>query len=156
MTVNCNPLDRTAEILTPFPPSKNRPRSGGWTCPSCGFSKFQRRTACFRCSFPAMSAGPSGDSMRGYGGVLCSRKPLILVRLSRSFSGQTANTQPAQEAMVKYPMEKDIAMYIKKTVRFPFPPLPPLQHHNLTLSLLLIPIYSPLAFPSYLPIFRLV
>ncbi|TAQ83857.1 hypothetical protein B7494_g7818 [Chlorociboria aeruginascens] len=60
-------LDRAAEILTPFPPSKNRPRPGDWTCPSCGFSNFQRRTACFRCSFPAMSAGPGGD-MTGYGG----------------------------------------------------------------------------------------
>lgn len=60
-------LDRAAEILTPFPPSKNRPRPGDWTCPSCGFSNFQRRTACFRCSFPAMG-GPSGDAMGGYGG----------------------------------------------------------------------------------------
>jgi Zn-finger in Ran binding protein and others len=60
-------LDRAAEILTPFPPSKNRPRPGDWTCPSCGFSNFQRRTACFRCSFPAMSAGPGGDAMGGYG-----------------------------------------------------------------------------------------
>ena len=60
-------LDRAAEILTPFPPSKNRPRPGDWTCPSCGFSNFQRRTACFRCSFPAMSAGPAGDAMGGYG-----------------------------------------------------------------------------------------
>ncbi|EON98665.1 putative asparagine-rich protein [Phaeoacremonium minimum UCRPA7] len=59
-------LDRAAEILTPFPPSKNRPRPGDWTCPSCGFSNFQRRTACFRCSFPAVSAGPTGDM--GYGG----------------------------------------------------------------------------------------
>ena len=25
-------------LLTPFPPSKNRPRPGDWTCPSCGFS----------------------------------------------------------------------------------------------------------------------
>jgi len=57
-------LDRAAEILTPFPPSKNRPRPGDWTCPSCGFSNFQRRTACFRCSFPAMAATP--DPM-GYG-----------------------------------------------------------------------------------------
>ncbi|KZF20190.1 hypothetical protein L228DRAFT_23943 [Xylona heveae TC161] len=56
-------LDRAAEILTPFPPSKNRPRPGDWTCPSCGFSNFQRRTACFRCSFPAMSSGPAGDPM---------------------------------------------------------------------------------------------
>lgn len=57
-------LDRAAEILMPFPPSKNRPRPGDWTCPSCGFSNFQRRTACFRCSFPAVSA-PGGDPM-GY------------------------------------------------------------------------------------------
>ncbi|KAK6439330.1 Asparagine-rich protein (ARP protein) [Oleoguttula sp. CCFEE 5521] len=62
-------LDRAAHsqppggppLLTPFPPSKNRPRPGDWTCPSCGFSNFQRRTACFRCSFPAMGAGPGGD-----------------------------------------------------------------------------------------------
>ncbi|KAG8159570.1 hypothetical protein KVR01_010207 [Diaporthe batatas] len=59
-------LDRAQEILTPFPPSKNRPRPGDWTCPSCGFSNFQRRTACFRCSYPAVSAGPTGDM--GYGG----------------------------------------------------------------------------------------
>ena len=58
-------LDRAAEILSPFPPSKNRPRPGDWTCPSCGFSNFQRRTACFRCSFPAASAVSSGDPM-GY------------------------------------------------------------------------------------------
>ena len=58
-------LDRAAEILTPFPPSKNRPRPGDWTCPSCGFSNFQRRTACFRCSFSAVSAGPGADPM-GY------------------------------------------------------------------------------------------
>lgn len=60
-------LDRAAEALTPFPPSKNRPRPGDWTCPSCGFSNFQRRTACFRCSFPAVSAGPQGDMGFGYG-----------------------------------------------------------------------------------------
>lgn len=59
-------LDRAAEILTPFPPSKNRPRPGDWTCPSCGFSNFQRRTACFRCSFPAVPAGPGGDAMYAY------------------------------------------------------------------------------------------
>ena len=58
-------LDRAAEILTPFPPSKNRPRPGDWTCPSCGFSNFQRRTACFRCSYPAVGPGP--DPMAGYG-----------------------------------------------------------------------------------------
>jgi Zn-finger in Ran binding protein and others len=59
-------LDRAAEILTPFPPSKNRPRPGDWTCPSCGFSNFQRRTACFRCSFPAVSAAPGGGEQMGY------------------------------------------------------------------------------------------
>jgi inhibitor of KinA sporulation pathway (predicted exonuclease) len=59
-------LDRAQDILTPFPPSKNRPRPGDWTCPSCGFSNFQRRTACFRCSFPAAGSGPPGES-GGYG-----------------------------------------------------------------------------------------
>lgn len=62
-------LDRAAEILTPFPPSKNRPRPGDWNCPSCGFSNFQRRTACFRCSFPAAGsqADPYGYGAYGYG-----------------------------------------------------------------------------------------
>lgn len=60
-------LDRAAEILTPFPPSKNRPRPGDWQCPSCGFSNFQRRTACFRCSYPAMGAAPAADPNMGYG-----------------------------------------------------------------------------------------
>ena len=63
-------LDRAAEILTPFPPSKNRPRPGDWNCPSCGFSNFQRRTACFRCSFPAGGAtgvDPYYNSYTGYG-----------------------------------------------------------------------------------------
>lgn len=66
-------LDRASELLSPFPSLKNRPRPGDWTCPSCGFSNFQRRIACFRCSFPATSAvaiqeqiftgsGSSGDS----------------------------------------------------------------------------------------------
>ncbi|KAH9831058.1 RNA binding protein (Arp) [Teratosphaeria destructans] len=53
-------------LLTPFPPSKNRPRPGDWTCPSCGFSNFQRRSACFRCSFPAM--GGQQDPYGGQGG----------------------------------------------------------------------------------------
>ncbi|AOA63142.1 Putative RNA binding protein [Komagataella phaffii CBS 7435] len=55
-------LDRAQEILSPFPSSKNRPRPGDWTCPSCGFSNFQRRTACFRCSFPVSSAIAVQDS----------------------------------------------------------------------------------------------
>ncbi|KAI5283147.1 hypothetical protein KEM54_002363, partial [Ascosphaera aggregata] len=61
-------LDRAAavEILAPFPPSKNRPRPGDWTCPSCGFSNFQRRTACFRCSFPAVPPNPAAYGY-GYG-----------------------------------------------------------------------------------------
>ena len=49
-------LDCAQEILSPFPQSKNKPRPGDWNCPSCGFSNFQRRIACFRCSFPATSA----------------------------------------------------------------------------------------------------
>lgn len=52
-------LDRAGEILTPFPPSKNRPRPGDWTCPACGFSNFQRRTACFRCSYPVADHQPT-------------------------------------------------------------------------------------------------
>ena len=56
-------LDKARDLLTPFPPSKNRPRPGDWTCPSCGFSNFQRRTACFRCSFPAASAVTIQESM---------------------------------------------------------------------------------------------
>ncbi|BFZ54587.1 Asparagine-rich protein (ARP protein) [Savitreella phatthalungensis] len=57
-------LDRASSILAPFPPSKNRPRPGDWTCPACGFSNFQRRTACFRCSFP-LSAATSASNMSG-------------------------------------------------------------------------------------------
>ncbi|KAK4622259.1 hypothetical protein CLAFUW4_07152 [Fulvia fulva] len=68
-------LDRAAHsqppggppLLTPFPPSKNRPRPGDWTCPSCGFSNFQRRTACFRCSFPAMGATGGDPYNQSYG-----------------------------------------------------------------------------------------
>jgi len=67
-------LDRAAHsqppggppLLTPFPPSKNRPRPGDWTCPSCGFSNFQRRTACFRCSFPAMGASAPDPYNQSY------------------------------------------------------------------------------------------
>jgi hypothetical protein len=60
-------LDRAADILTPFPPSKNRPRPGDWTCPSCGFSNFQRRTACFRCSFPLNGAPDQYNYGYSYG-----------------------------------------------------------------------------------------
>lgn len=71
-------LDHASEILTPFPPSKNRPRPGDWTCPSCGFSNFQRRTACFRCSFPAMSASSNGDSIGAYGGAYGYGPPAMI------------------------------------------------------------------------------
>ncbi|KAI6248961.1 hypothetical protein HI914_02633 [Erysiphe necator] len=71
-------LDHASEILTPFPPSKNRPRPGDWTCPSCGFSNFQRRTACFRCSFPAISASSNGDSLGGYGGAYGYGPPTMM------------------------------------------------------------------------------
>ncbi|QLG73430.1 hypothetical protein HG535_0E05140 [Zygotorulaspora mrakii] len=49
-------LERAQTILSPFPQSKNKPRPGDWNCPSCGFSNFQRRTSCFRCSFPSTSS----------------------------------------------------------------------------------------------------
>jgi hypothetical protein len=44
-------------------------RPGDWTCPSCGFSNFQRRTECLRCSFTPTSAGSKDDAMEanGYG-----------------------------------------------------------------------------------------
>ncbi|RKF55442.1 putative RNA-binding protein C17H9.04c [Golovinomyces cichoracearum] len=71
-------LDHAAEILTPFPPSKNRPRPGDWTCPSCGFSNFQRRTACFRCSFPAQGLNSGGDSIGGYGGAYGYGPPTMI------------------------------------------------------------------------------
>lgn len=58
-------LDKARDILSPFPSSKNKPRPGDWNCPSCGFSNFQRRTACFRCSFPAASAATVQESMYG-------------------------------------------------------------------------------------------
>lgn len=58
-------LDKAREILTPFPSSKNKPRPGDWNCPSCGFSNFQRRTACFRCTFPAASAATVQESLYG-------------------------------------------------------------------------------------------
>lgn len=45
-------LERAGDILIHFPQSKNRPRPGDWNCPNCGFSNFQRRTACFRCTYP--------------------------------------------------------------------------------------------------------
>lgn len=60
-------LDKASDLLSPFPPSKNRPRPGDWTCPSCGFSNFQRRTACFRCSFPAASAVTIQESIYSNG-----------------------------------------------------------------------------------------
>lgn len=56
-------LDRANDILTPFPLSKNKPRPGDWNCPSCGFSNFQRRTACFRCSFPSSSSSTRKDKL---------------------------------------------------------------------------------------------
>lgn len=72
-------LDRAQDILTPFPPSKNRPRPGDWTCPSCGFSNFQRRTACFRCSFPAAGSGPQSDAGGGnFGGGYGYGPPAIM------------------------------------------------------------------------------
>lgn len=70
-------LDRAQEILSPFPQSKNKPRPGDWTCPSCSFSNFQRRTACFRCSFPIASATPvnKGYKSTNHGTIYKSRTP---------------------------------------------------------------------------------
>lgn len=60
-------IDSAIEILVPFPQSKNKPRPGDWNCPSCGFLNFQRRTACFRCSFPIPSSFQKGkNDCNGY------------------------------------------------------------------------------------------
>ncbi|QSL64268.1 hypothetical protein MERGE_000424 [Pneumocystis wakefieldiae] len=56
-------LERAAEILISFPLSKNKPRPGDWNCPFCGFSNFQRRIACFRCSFSTLPASINNDPM---------------------------------------------------------------------------------------------
>ncbi|AOW07536.1 hypothetical protein B0I72DRAFT_132174 [Yarrowia lipolytica] len=57
-------IERAQDLLTPFPPSKNRPRPGDWTCQVCGFSNFQRRTACFRCN-EAIGVGGHNGNMGG-------------------------------------------------------------------------------------------
>src|SRR5436190_8374001 len=92
-------LERAAEILTPFPvqtlynstnyqPSKNRPRPGDWTCPSCGFSNFQRRTACFRCSYPSPSAqGGQSESA----GVMYSFPPTLQSTPMPSYMSSTSS-----------------------------------------------------------------
>ena len=65
-------LDRARSILIPFPTSKNRPRPGDWTCPACGFSNFERRTACFRCSCPSTSERQVSRVMYRVGDWTCS------------------------------------------------------------------------------------
>ncbi|ODV92638.1 hypothetical protein CANCADRAFT_14512, partial [Tortispora caseinolytica NRRL Y-17796] len=54
-------LERARDILTSFPVNKNRPRPGDWNCPMCGFSNFQRRAYCFRCSSPSPAAAFTGN-----------------------------------------------------------------------------------------------
>lgn len=71
-------LDKASDLLTPFASLKNRPRPGDWNCPSCGFSNFQRRIACFRCSFPASSAVAIQEQM--YGGPLNNNHDSTLIR----------------------------------------------------------------------------
>ncbi|KAI5963571.1 NRP1 [Candida pseudojiufengensis] len=89
-------LDKASDLLTPFPPSKNRPRPGDWTCPSCGFSNFQRRTHCFRCSFPASSAAAIQESIYSNG------------RRMDSTSKQQQQTQqpPQQQQQVIQPQQQ--------------------------------------------------
>ncbi|KGK37178.1 hypothetical protein JL09_g3657 [Pichia kudriavzevii] len=58
-------FNKAQDILISFPTSKNKPRPGDWNCPSCGFSNFQRRTACFRCSFPIASVTTIQESIYG-------------------------------------------------------------------------------------------
>jgi hypothetical protein len=78
--------------FTNFQPSKNRPRPGDWTCPSCGFSNFQRRTACFRCSYPSSSAqGGQSDTSN----VMYSFPPSLQSAPMSSYMS-SASSQPSQ------------------------------------------------------------
>ncbi|SSD61050.1 uncharacterized protein SCODWIG_02811 [Saccharomycodes ludwigii] len=51
-------LTQVKDLLVPFPQTRNKPRPGDWNCPSCGFSNFQKRTNCFRCSFSVNTPSP--------------------------------------------------------------------------------------------------
>lgn len=59
-------LEKVQDNLVLFQQNKNKPRPGDWNCPSCGFSNFQRRIACFRCSFPIPN-GVSGNLNKYHG-----------------------------------------------------------------------------------------
>lgn len=58
-------LEHAQDVLIPFPAARNRPRPGDWMCPACGFSNFQRRTACFRCSYPTGAPNATGPFAAG-------------------------------------------------------------------------------------------
>lgn len=99
-------LDRAQEILSPFPQSKNKPRPGDWNCPSCGFSNFQRRTACFRCSFPAASAVQVNNKQYiNFNGTMCG-----LNGGANIFSGKSGNspTQPPFQVSTQLPQAQSM------------------------------------------------
>lgn len=105
-------LDRAHEILSPFPQSKNKPRPGDWNCPSCGFSNFQRRTACFRCSFPATSAvavnknayikNPSQASLTGQAQQQAYKPRMQNALQQPSLQPQTLHQQQQQQQRMRY------------------------------------------------------
>src|SRR5271170_7354262 len=82
----------TVSDYTNRQPSKNRPRPGDWTCPSCGFSNFQRRTACFRCSYPSSS---SQSAQPDTGGVIYNYPPSLQSAPMPSYMSSAAS-QPTQ------------------------------------------------------------
>lgn len=81
-------LERASELLTPFSSLKNRPRPGDWNCASCGFSNFQRRIACFRCSLPAASGVTLQEQM--YNRSQNNALDLVLLRRHKSDENQSS------------------------------------------------------------------
>ncbi|TID15462.1 hypothetical protein CANINC_004428 [Pichia inconspicua] len=85
-------LEKARDILSPFPSSKNKPRPGDWNCPSCGFSNFQRRTACFRCTFPAASAATVQESIYAGEDIMTNnQKPRNELSPMNNYTGYYSN-----------------------------------------------------------------
>ena len=82
-------------------------RPGDWTCPSCGFSNFQRRTECFRCSFTPTSVAFKDDTMEGNGYGLSHMMPQSQDIDPKSSMGDLENTPSGLRAHIPPgPIEK--------------------------------------------------
>ncbi|KAF5101865.1 hypothetical protein DV451_002050 [Geotrichum candidum] len=99
-------FERASDILVVFPSSKNRPRPGDWNCPSCGFSNFQRRVECFRCSYPY-----PGIKMFNYGQQQSQQQPSQKNLQYQSLqNGQYSQYQQAQLHPQQSDLENDKAL----------------------------------------------